>query len=387
MALPPGSTKPGECVKLRRSIYGLKQSPRQWYGRLTAFLKPLGYEPTNFDPCVLVHTSHEIIIAIYVDDITIFGRATTLRYDFKESLKREFAFSDLGSLSWLLGIQIQWQSSLLSVTLLQRAYIDQLLVKFGMSSCNPVKIPLDPNQRLDHQEGYLDLADTSTYRQIIGSLMYLVIGTRPDLSFTVSALSQFSSKPTKAHMGALKQVLRYLKGMRDLKLTYTCNPDIALAGYSDADFAGDRVTRKSTTGYIFQLARNTICWRAVKQRGVSTSTVEAEYIALSTTAKQHMWLQNALNELQISIPSALSTDNDGTIDLTENPRISDRSKHIDVAYHHVRDLVETRKLTVLHIPSADNLADLCTKPFPYPRLRLLRDLVLGTDTVCAEGGY
>ena len=136
--------------------------------------------------------------------------------------------------------------------------------------------------------------------------MYLVIGTRPDLAFTVLALSQFASKPTKALMGALKQALRYLIGTRNLKLTHSRPTTLGiaapyLAGFADADYAGDRSDRKSTSGYIFQFASNTICWRAVKQRCTVTSTVEAEYIALSTAAKQHMWLLHALDELRISI--------------------------------------------------------------------------------------
>jgi hypothetical protein len=299
----------------------------------------------------------------------------------KEALKKEFNLSELGPLNWVLGIQIEWHQN--SVTLSQQAYVDQLLVKFGMDTCNPVLLPLNPNQKLVKAEEGADLADVSLYQQIIGSLMYLVIGTRPDLAFTVSALSQFASKPTKTHMGALKQVLRYLKGTRSLKLTYRRSNRglqhnaagshnaaglhnasglhnaagnnsslIDLAGYSDADYAGDRSDRKSTSGYIFQLASNTICWRAVKQRCTATSTVEAEYIALSTAAKHHMWLQHALVELRLlHVPSALSTDNDGTIDLTLNPRISDRSKHINVLFHHVRDLARTRKLTVLYVSS------------------------------------
>jgi len=124
---------------------------------------------------------------------------------------------------------------------------------------------------------------------------------------------------------------------------------------------------------------NTICWRSRKQNSVATSTVEAEYLALSFAAKQQLWLQSALNELGLSIiPSALSTDNEGTVDLVHNPRISDRSKHIDIAYHHVRDLVETGKLIVLHVPSTDNLADICTKALPGPRFHQLKDAVLGT---------
>jgi len=148
---------------------------------------------------------------------------------------------------------------------------------------------------------------------------------------------------------------------------------VILLGYSDSDYAGDRNTRKSTTGYIFQIAGNTVCWRSKRQRNVSTSTVEAEYVALSTTAKQQIWLQNALQELRIDIPAALHTDNIRSIDLTNNPRISDKSKHIDVAYHHVRNLVQDGFINLLHVASQDNLADICTKALPRPQFCVLRD--------------
>ena len=141
------------------------------------------------------------------------------------------------------------------------------------------------------------------------------------------------------------------------------------------------MTKTPTTGNIFQIAGNTICWRSVKQRCVSTSTVEAEYIAISTTAKQQIWLQNALSELRIDIPAALSTNNNGSIDLTHNPRISDKSKHIDIAYHHIRDLAEKGIINLLRVASEDNLADICTKALLRPQFRSLREKLLQSTRV------
>jgi len=193
MKLPPGYEVTGSSVRLNKSIYGLKQSPRQWYQRLTGFLLPLGFVTANFDSCVLIHKDYQLIVAIYVDDITLAGPDRPQRDNLKKLLKEEFEFSDLGPLTWLLGIQVEWQED--SVTLSQRTYIDQLLVRFGMNACNPISLPLDPNKfkyLLQAQDGD-NLADISQYQQIVGSLMYLVIGTRPDLAFTVSALSAYST--------------------------------------------------------------------------------------------------------------------------------------------------------------------------------------------------
>ena len=241
MWLPPGYNEHDKCVWLNRSIYRLKQSPRQWYQRLTGFLILLGFVTAYFNPYVLIHVDNQVIIAIYIDNITMVGPNTAKREELKKVLQAEFQLSDLRPLNWLLGIQIEWRDNN-SATLSQQIYIDQILLRFRMDTCNPVHLPLNPSIKLLKAQGSDDLADVSRYQQIIGSLMYLVIGSRPDLVFTVSALSQFASKPTKEHMGVLKQVLRYLKSTRDLKLTYTKSTDnqLTLVGYSDADYGGDR---------------------------------------------------------------------------------------------------------------------------------------------------
>ena len=187
-------------------------------------------------------------------DITLFGPPGSNREALKQALKSEFQLTDLGTLHWLLGLQIEYQPD--SIALSQRTYIDKLLLRFGMMSCNPVTLPLDPNHKLrKYQEGD-NIADISLYQQIIDSLMYLVIGARPDLAFAISLLSQFSSKPTVEHLGAAKRILRYIKGTRDHTLTYKRYPQLSLAGFTDSDHGGNRDDRKSTSGYIFQLYSN-----------------------------------------------------------------------------------------------------------------------------------
>ena len=157
------------------------------------------------------------------------------------------------------------------------------------------------------------------------------MGTRPDLSYVITKLSQYMTNPSAVHLSAAKRVLRFLKGTRDQKLWYRYGQPLVLEGFADSDFVGCRDTRHSTSGYIFQLGQATICWKSRKQRSVSTSTHEAEYMALCMAAKQHIWLRNALNELGLKdIPSALSCDNNGANDLAHNPRVGDLSKHIDI---------------------------------------------------------
>ena len=364
------------CAKLNRCIHGLKQSPREWNGHSIAFLITLGFTVTAFDPCIMVHKTHTLFIAIYVDDITLFGPSGSLMTSTKASLKREFEVSDMGDLHWLLGIQIEYTST--GIQLSQTAYIDKILLRFGMQDCNPLSLPLDKNELLRQSTDEQDDTIKSRYQQIVRSLMYATIGTRPDLAFTVTHLSQFNSKPSATHLGAAKRVLRYLKGTRTLPLIYPFGAPLVLEGFTDSDHAACRDTRKSVSGYIFQLANCTISWRSRKQRSVATSSTEAEYMALAFSAKHQIWFQTALKELGYTdIPSALSTDNQGASDLTQNPRISDASKHIDIAYHFTRDLVEKGFLTVLHIPGERNPADICTKALPGPRFTFLRDMVMG----------
>ena len=296
----------------------------------------------------------------------------------KDSLKREFEVTDLGDIHWLLGIQIEFVKA--GITLSQAAYIDTILKRFGMTDCSSVSLLIEVNHRMVKGTTDETIEDISRYQQIIGSLMYTVTGTRPDLAYTVTLLSQFSSCPNQQHLSAAKRVLRYLKGTRDQKLVFPYthgSTPLSLEGYCDSDLAGSHDSRRSTSGYIFRLAGSTICWRSRKQRSVATSTPEGEYMAAAMASKQLVWLQRAMLELHLKdVPSALHCDNTGAIDMAHNPRISDRSKHIDIQYHFVRELIDNGTLTMLYIETAKNLADICTKGLPKDTHNRLRTAIL-----------
>jgi hypothetical protein len=372
MRLPLGSRIDGKVCKLKRCLYGLKQSPREWYSRLTNYLLPYGFALSAYDPCVLIHSSGNLFIAIYVDDISIFGPSDDLTENLITALKTEFEVKDLGGIHWLLGIKIDLTDD--GITLSQRTYIDKILERFGMQDCHSVSTPLDPNHKLRSGTSDERTDDITLYQQIIGSLMYTVTGTRPDLAYSVTHLSQFSSAPTSTHLQAAKRVLRFLKGTRDVKLTYKLGQPLVLEGFSDASYGNCLDTRRSFWGYLFQLGGATISWRSRRQRSVATSTAEAEYMAVSMTSKHHLWTLRMLKELlrnddisaDSDIPAAIRSDNtaSGALDIAENRRINDRSKHIDIHYHAVRELVESGQITILHIDGKDNLADVCTKALP-----------------------
>src|SRR5258706_10432141 len=208
MQLPEGSRVDGMYGKLNKCIYGLKQSPREWYHRLIDFLTPYGFVVSNFDPCVLMFkndndTNNILFIAVFVDNLSLFGPKGLVMDNLKDLLKSEFKVTDLGDLHWLLGIRIEYRDH--DITLLQSAYIDTILKRFGLYDCNPVTYPLDKNHQINKATTNADNTDSEVniklYQQMVGSLMYTVIGTRPDITFTVTRLSQFLTKPTKNHFG------------------------------------------------------------------------------------------------------------------------------------------------------------------------------------------
>ena len=363
MRLPEGIRQDGMCAKLKRCIYGLKQSPREWNNRMTNYLFQLGFVPTTFDPCVLIHKKELLFISLYVDDTAIYGPDNSLMKETIDGLKREFQVSDMGNLNWLLGIQIEYTKS--GINLSQTAYIDKILKRFDMTECNPLSTPLDSNIKLRKGTPEDAIDNISLYQQIIGSLMYCVTGTRPDLAYTVTFLSQYSSCPNKNHLGAAKRVLRYLKGTSSWKLHYPWNNPLTLETYTDADYGNDPDDRISWSGYISKLGNATISWRSRKQRSVSTSTTESEYMALCTGVKHHIWLQSGLKALRHpKIPNAVLTDNNGAKDIAENPKLNDRSKHIDIQYHFTRQQVQLGNIILIHTPGKGNPADICTKPLP-----------------------
>jgi len=213
MDLPEGSRLDGMVAKLTKCIYGLKRSLREWYYRLVEYLEPFGFVITAWDPCVLVHESGDLFSAIYVDDITLCGATGELKEQTINVLKTEFKVNDMGELNWLLGIQITFTDD--GMTLSQTSFIDKILIRFSIQDCKPVSTHIDSNHHLKAIEDEDQRTDATAYQQIIGSLMYLGTGTRPDLAYTIIHLSQFNSSPSTKHLTAAKRVLRYLKGTKD----------------------------------------------------------------------------------------------------------------------------------------------------------------------------
>src|SRR5215213_10480833 len=231
-----------------------------------------------------------------------------------------------------------------------------------MKKFNSVSTSMIENIKLSRGSIEKQIEDLSYYQSIVGSIMYAVIGTRFDLAFTITLLSQYNSCLNNRHLTAAKHTLRRLSGSRDFKLFFPRGRELKLEGYSDASYASCSDTRRSYSGNVFRLGGATITWKAQKQKCVTKSTTEAEYVALSLASGQMIWLKRALEELRYDVPCALFTDSTGAQDIAENPKINERIKHIDVAYHYTREKLLQKKFLLFHIASAQNHANLMTKP-------------------------
>lgn len=379
MSQPEGFVQPDQENKvclLKKAIYGLKQSSRAWNITAKDILLKLGYKESKYEPCLFYKTSEKgiVLIALYVDDFFFFYDDLQMVNETKSELAKNFTIKDLGPISFALGMKIERDRDNLSVKLSQKQYILSLLEKFGILDAKPVGTPLDCNTKFSTDEEYID---NVPYQQLIGSLMYLCVMTRPDIMFAVSYLSQFNINHTKEHWTAAKRVLRYLKGTMDLCLTYSGN-DLSLKGYVDADWANNPLDRKSFTGYAFTLANCAISWECRKQSSIALSSTEAEYMAITESAKEAVYLLALLKELldhkgQIKLlvnnydNMILFNDNQSAQKIASNPIYHRRTKHIDVRYHYIRDVVTNGQIKLEYMPSTDMISDICTKPLPVPK--------------------
>lgn len=372
-ALPPGKV----CL-LNKSIYGLKQSGRQWYKKLDDRLLQLGMKHCSADPCIYIRRNNGelTIIAVYVDDIVLASTNQLEIERIKNILKDSFKMKDLGRIHHCLGIEFAQRTTTKSISMSQKGFIKEILSRFGMEDCKPVKTPMDPNSKLSmamspQNPEELKEMENCPYQNLIGSLMYLAVSTRPDIAYAVSALSQYNTSPGKEHWIAAKRVLRYLKGTMDFELIFK-QSDEGLIGYADADWGANIDDRKSYTGYTFLYAGGPITWEARKQRTVALSTTEAEYMALSDATKEAIHLRRFLRETTGTDETVkIHCDNQGAQRLARNPVFHNRTKHIDIRYHFIREAVEKKDIDLEYIPTERMLADILTKSLFAPRQEAL----------------
>lgn len=357
----PEQYKHGSQVcKLHKSIYGLKQASRLWNLKLNDVLHELGMQQSKTDPCVYYNAEKNTFIAIWVDDLILFSAQEKSKMLLKENLREHFEIKDIGPANQCVGLHITRDGD--KVMIDQEKYIKDILSRFRMSDCKPVKTPFEVSMKFNKIMEENNLTDCP-YQQAIGSLLYVAQGTRPDISFAVNTLSRFNKNPTASHWAAVKRIFRYLQATKDLKLVYTKDGNDKITGYCDADWASDVCDRKSCTGYIFLLQGGAISWRSHKQQTVALSTAEAEYMSMSSAAQEALWLQQLhaeLGQLQ-STPLIIFSDNQSAIKLSNNDCYLPRSKHIDIRYHFLKDHVNNLKIKFCYVKGEEMIADNLTK--------------------------
>ena len=358
--------------RLKKALYGLKQAPRAWYSRIDTYLHQLGFEKSEADSNLyyILVGDDPLILVLYVDDLFLTGSEKLIK-GCKLDLASEFEMKDLGLMHYFLGMEV-WQSSG-HIFLGQGKYAVDILRRFEMEDCRPMSTPMITNlKKLVASES--ELVDPTLYRQLIGSLMYLV-NTRPDISFAVNTLSQFMVEPRRVHWVAAKHVLRYLRGTVDYGLNYVQNDGVNLIGYTDSDWAGSAVDRKSTSGCCFSLGSAVVSWFSRKQKSVALSSTEAEYMAASQASCEAIWLRKLLFGLfgQKLQPTIIHCDNQSCIKLSENPVFHDRSKHIEIRYHFIRDYIQRGAVKLQYISTDEQVADILTKALQKGKFVFFRD--------------
>lgn len=374
----------GKVLKLIKGLYGLKQAPRVWWERLDRELVQIGFKRISAEWGLYVledDGGDKAYLLVYVDDILLStSPSSPLKDSIIKQLEASFEMTKTDSSTQILGLKLQRDRSKRVIKLNSPAYINGVLARFQMTDAHPIALPLQSGERLSKSGRALTSTTQQNYQALVGCLMWAMISCRPDICHAVGQLSRFGSDPKEEHWLAAKRVLRYLKG--------TCNhgivlggPNIAvLSGYSDATWGGDYEDPKSTSGYIF-LFNGPISWASRKQRTVALSSTEAEYMALSDAAREAMYLRSVLAALTLKAsPSDISAtqqgnermalfyDNAGAGKLAANPTEHQRTKHINIRYHYVRELLG-KHITLSYVPTDKMPADIFTKPLPTPRFK------------------
>ncbi|KAJ4793822.1 Pol [Rhynchospora pubera] len=363
---PPGFVdhfKPDHVYKLHKVLYGLKQAPRAWYGRLCTFLLDNGFSRGKMDTTLFTkkRDDHLLLVQIYVDDIIFGSTNATLAQEFSSLMSSEFEMSMMGELTFFLGLQIKQLKDGIFVN--QVKYAKELVKKFGVEDSKSLDTPMGKSANIDADEKGKPM-DITLYRGMIGSLLYLT-ASRPDIMYAVCLCARYQANPKESHHKAVKRILRYVKGTQNLGLWYGRQTELDLLGYTDADFAGDRMDRKSTSGTCQFLGGSLVSWSSRKQTSVALSTAEAEYVAAGSCCTQLLWMMQTLRDFELDFQKVpILCDNTSAILISKNPVLHSRTKHIEIRHHFIRDHVEKGDVELVYIDTKEQIADIFTKPLP-----------------------
>jgi len=396
MRQPEGHEVKGKehlVCKLNKSLYGLKQAGRAWYERIHTEFQRMALIRLESEHCMYVKrtTNCIIIIGLYVDDLILISNSLKELNAIKCQLAELFEMKDLGEARFILGIKIDRDRANRRLTIAQTEYVKNIVAKYGMEESRMTTYtPLNTGVKLVKSglanEPESETVNIKEYQAAVGSIMYAMLGTRPDIAHAISKLAQYSSDPRKQHWNAVKQLVRYLATTADYGLTYNGehegDMEPHLVGFTDSDWGNDQDTRRSTTGYVFRMAGGVISWKSKRQPTVALSTTEAEYMAACDATREAISWRTFLAGLgfDMSKPTLIYSDNQGSIALSKNPEHHARSKHIDVRHHYVREQVALGSVAFQYITTSEMVADALTKALPRDRHNaLIKEMGLGSS--------
>ncbi len=365
MEQPEGFVMPGQenkVCKLIKSLYGLKQAPKQWHEKFDKIIISYGFKIHESDKCVYSKFANGkgVIICLYVDDMLILGTDLESINNTKSFLSSKFDMKDMGVADVILGMRIIRKDK--NIILTQSHYVEKILKKFNQFDCTPVSTPFEPQLKMIPNTGRA--ISQLEYARVIGSLMYAMTCTRPDIAYAVGKLSRYTSNPSLLHWHAVNRILKYLKGTMDYGIYYSGYPSV-LEGFSDASWITEREDHSSTSGWIFTLGGGAVSWGSKKQTCIADSTMAAEFVALAATSKEAEWLRNLLIEIPVwpkpMPPISIHCDSESTLSRAYSKVYNGKSRHIGLRHSYVRQMITDSVITVDYVKSSQNLADPFTK--------------------------
>lgn len=398
LSAPAGvSVKDGHCLRALKSLYGLKQAARDWNTVYSDYLRELGFMQSRADPCLFTH-HRGILLLVYVDDIAAASQSCSDLDWFYTQLIKRFKTKNLGEISKILGMRVTRNRMTRELFLDQEQYLEKVLNGMELplkssSTGKPKLIPMSGKyEKLEQSRPEETRTNRTEYQQKIGSLMFAAVCTRPDIAFHIGRLSQQLQDPVERHSSGVKEIGRYLRTTISQTIRYgpakqtnldgqNTNTSSCLKLYSDADWA-NMIGRKSISGHVALLYGGPVSWGSKRQRSVATSSTESEYIGMAMCCKQGQWLAQVLRDMGFSQYIGkdeklvdMRADNQGAIALVKNPHLHERSKHIDISYHFIRDLERNRYISIKYEPTSQMVADGFTKPLEKTLFQRFKDMM------------
>jgi transposase InsO family protein len=372
MRPPPGTNERGNVYRLKKSLYGLKQAANVWNLKIHEILTMIGSVRSKDDDCLYSYTSGgvKLYLLIHVDDILIAGTSKKDVQDFMRKVGKQVEIKDLGIVSSYLGVEIvKNEEGFFEIS--QRDYIEKVLKVTQMENAKVSHYPMNPHYHRTELDG-TPLESNVNYRKLIGMLLYLAVNSRPDIAAAVGILCQKVSGPTNIDENEARRVIRYLSATKSFRLKLgSKDANDELCAYTDADWAECRVDRKSNTGMVCLLKGSPVLWKSKKQTIVAASTAEAEFVALSSTAQEVIWIRRVVESFGITQkhPVKIFSDNQAAIAMVTQPKFGAKTKHIDTKFHHVKDCASEGRIQLVYVPTDDNTADILTKPLGEKKMK------------------